>query len=255
MASVPGVTIIGNDIIPIFIVKDQPELVPVAFKGTGFLIANGLLITCWHCVAGDLPPGTTYAALLRGPGSETYHHFRIERIERDHNGADLATARVSLSQGDARFVLAEQPVARGVDVWTAGYPLVHGERDAMGEVGFLISFRYLQGYIVRPFLFLDPRERSTIPSYEIDMPAPEGLSGAPVIQVGTREVIGVIYGTNDVQRVEEFAGVDPATGQRQPEVVRIVSFALAHCTETLWALQTSSTGDRPLREYLRRPSA
>jgi hypothetical protein len=87
-------------------------------------------------------------------------------------------------------------------------------------------------------------------SYELDMPAPEGLSGAPVVLHGTKAVVGVVYGHNDVALVEEHATVDDETGARSPEVLRIVSFGLAHHTHTLHELRGKATGGRPLKELV-----
>lgn len=82
------------------------------------------------------------------------------------------------------------------------------------------------------------------------MPAPAGLSGAPLMLDPGNQVIGVIYGENDVGTIEELATIDPETQERKPEVVRVVSFALAHFTSTLHALRGPATEDKPLVEYL-----
>ncbi len=39
-----------TDILPIFIMGIEEPLEPVKCTGTGFLIADHLLLTCWHCV-------------------------------------------------------------------------------------------------------------------------------------------------------------------------------------------------------------
>jgi len=91
-----------------------------------------------------------------------------------------------------------------------------------------------------------------IPSYELDMPTPAGLSGAPLVKVGSPEVIGVIYGSNDVATIEQEASVNPQTGKREPEIQRIISFGLAHYTETLRNLQGIATGGLPLHQYIKR---
>jgi hypothetical protein len=77
------------------------------------------------------------------------------------------------------------------------------------------------------------------------MPAPAGISGAPLIR-GTRSVVGVVFGTNDVATVESLAQVDPDTGKREPEVLRVVSFGLAHVTATLWEASSTATGGGPI---------
>jgi hypothetical protein len=66
-----------------------------------------------------------------------------------------------------------------------------------------------------------------MPSWELSFAVPGGLSGAPLFLDGTLEVVGVVYGNNDVATIEESATVD-SSGVRSPEVQRIVSFGLAH---------------------------
>jgi hypothetical protein len=48
------------------------------------------------------------------------------------------------------------------------------------------------------------------------VPAPLGLSGGPLLAVEERNLIlGVVYGTNAVERIESFARIDPETGERK----------------------------------------
>jgi hypothetical protein len=50
--------------------------------------------------------------------------------------------------------------------------------------------------------YYQPPAGELIRSYELDMPAPAGLSGAPVVRIhrvrGAREVIGVVHASNGV---------------------------------------------------------
>ena len=82
------------------------------------------------------------------------------------------------------------------------------------------------------------------------MPPPAGLSGAPLIKLRTHQVVGVVYGSNDVGSIDHFASVNPETGYVEPEVQRIVSFVLAHHTEVIWSLRGVATEHQPLIEYL-----
>lgn len=52
----PGPTPI-HDVLPIFLCERGRPGKPLAATGTGFLISDGLLITCWHCVRGNCPTG------------------------------------------------------------------------------------------------------------------------------------------------------------------------------------------------------
>lgn len=117
------------------------------------------------------------------------------------------------------------------------------------EVGRLplACLRTLKGYVVRRFHYAQTRFETTL-SYELDMPAPEGLSGAPLMTLAG-EVLGVVYGTIETAMIDEGASVDEE-GNRTPEVQRIVSFALAHQTDSLLDLSGRSAHGRPLREFL-----
>ncbi len=169
-------------------------------------------------------------------------------ISQDENGTDLATARVPL-QRHLSLVLDNSPLPKGSDVSTYGYPLTDHQLIQNGHIDFLLNPRYLQGYITRVFCF-SHSEFGEVLSYEFDMPPPAGLSGAPLIKLRTHQVVGVVYGSNDVGSIDHFASVNPETGYVEPEVQRIVSFGLAHHTEVIWSLRGVATEHQPLIEYL-----
>jgi hypothetical protein len=50
--------------------------------------------------------------------------------------------------------------------------------------------------------------------------------------------------------IDEFAWVDPETGERTPEVQKIVSFGLASDLDTLLDARGVATGGAPLADYL-----
>ncbi len=117
------------------------------------------------------------------------------------------------------------------------------------RVSVLPGEAHMESYVMRTFSN-DWPEFGRVASYELDMPALSGMSGAPIIRVGSREVIGVLYGRNDAETIEEFSSRDPETGARTPEVVRMTSFAVAHFTDTLRELRGQATQNLPLAEYL-----
>ena len=100
-----------------------------------------------------------------------------------------------------------RPVAlTGATKPTAALPPVKPltERVDLGRrPRFLLAGRYLQGYVTRSFAY-EHQEFGRITSYELDMPAPTGLSGAPLLKVGTMEVYGVIYGSHSVETIEQL---------------------------------------------------
>lgn len=240
-----------SDILPIFVTDYTYERPPlISHEGTGFLLGKNILVTCWHCVRAELKQGLIYAALEQH-GNEQYTLHPLVDLEQDPSGMDLATARVGL-EPSMGLTLAKGPVASyGTDIWSFGYPLTRVEAQPASQEGkrFTLNGRYMESYVMRTFSN-DWPEFGRVASYELDMPALSGMSGAPIIRVGSREVIGVLYGRNDAETIEEFSSRDPETGARTPEVVRMTSFAVAHFTDTLRELRGQATQNLPLAEYL-----
>lgn len=211
------------------------------FLGTGFLLGGGIVVTCWHCVQ-DAVEGQLAVAAVQ-TGGDFIPGLVLRDLAQDGNGSDLATARLDRIQLFG-LELAAGPADTGTDVWTYGFPLTDPPNER--RPSYLLNARYLEGYITRAFYFSEAR----IPSYELDMRAPAGLSGAPLIEVGSKRVIGVVYGVNEAEMVEHFGKTNPDTGQREPEVVRVETFALAHYTETVRGVVGPATGKRPLGEVV-----
>jgi hypothetical protein len=147
--------------------------------------------------------------------------------------------------------LSAHGLAFGDDVWTFGFPHTQVGTMEDGRLSFRLEGRYLQGYVTRGFIHDPPGFRPT-PSYELDMPAPAGLSGAPLFKLRTLEVVGMVYGANETGSIVQMAEEDPKTGERIPYVERILAFGLAHQEFTLHGIQGPATGDRRLGEMLRR---
>lgn len=232
----------GHTVLPIFAANEKGHA--HTFRGTGFLIAPRLLLTCWHCVLGPLPPGHQYVVCFQPDSSHAtlWAFAQLRDVEQDRGGSDLATATVDLSP-DVELKLGKEP-RMGEDVFAVGFPLTEPPSDSNPR--FMVSRRYLQGYITRGFNHTIRPGSAPVPSFELDMKAPAGLSGAPLIRARTNQVVGVIYGEHSVARIEEAASIDPDTGVRTPEVQRLVSFGLAHLTRTVEALSTRATQGKPL---------
>lgn len=236
-----------QDILPIYVGNFTDPVGASEFCGTGFLIAPGILVTCWHCVSTELPEGKAYVAVRHDPNSNLYRPYLLESIFKDDSGRDLAMAAISIAP-TIGFALSSEHALLGTDVCTFGYPFT----DCIivdGNKRFVLNARYLQGYITRDF-FHDYGEYGPTPSYELSIPALSGLSGAPLIEVGTKTVLGVIYGNNDVATVVHCGSYDAESGKRTPDVERIVSFGLAHYTGSLLEFSTPLTMGIPLGEYL-----
>ncbi|MBZ0159010.1 MAG: serine protease [bacterium] len=235
-----------NDILPI-VVLDEARQRPTAVCGTGFLVGDGILVTAWHCVRGALPAGQRYI-VCRKRAPDLYDPFPILDIAQHPAGRDLALCHVPLKVRE-HFKIFTDPVKPGMHVWTFGYPATHVSQDAHGELVFHLGPRYLEGYITRGFVF---PEAMGGPSgvWELDMQVPGGLSGAPLFFQGTDAALGVVFHAHEVETVETFRSIDPVTGKREPEVVRVIQFGLAHPIELVLELQGQASGGRVLRELM-----
>jgi Trypsin-like peptidase domain len=228
--------------------EGHPTLKPVtagyeSFRGTGFLIGKNVLVTCWHCVSPDIDDEDTFAVAVRWsdadkrsrkvPPNSTYFVRNLYDIQQDLNGTDLATAKVDLNP--EKLTLGEDNLGYGSSLWTFGFPntrdLPHPERGR----SITLQGRYLQGYLTRTFWNETPHF-GQVPSYELHMPAPIGLSGAPICELGTENVVGVIYGAH-------------STGN-MAELEQLTTFAAAHMNRTLRDLRGFATEGLPLAEYL-----
>jgi hypothetical protein len=239
-----------NDVLPLFQAEvganGQLRTSTAAHLGTGFLIAPGVLVTCAHCLPEPLPSGHEFCATIQIEGE--WRGYGLTSITRSPH-VDLATAKIELKpEIPLRLATDTDPVTAGDDVRTFGFPLL----DRMPEGGFVVSPRALKGYVTRPFYYRPLTGGPEIKSYELDMRTPAGLSGAPLLRGDGFEVIGVIYGSNDVEKIEEFVRVDPETGERTGELTRIFSFGLAHYTTSLQEFAGGATNGLPLLEYIRR---
>jgi hypothetical protein len=204
-------------------------------------------MTCWHCVKEQPPAGDFYAVR----DSSENGNFRVHpllSIEQDKEGRDIATAHCQAPDA-ACMSLTDTPPLVGADVYTFGYPFPRVATDTSGFPTFEITGRLLKSYIARNF-FYDHPELGRVDAYELGTSAPKGFSGSPLALERTKEVVGIIFGSHDVDTIEEFATVDPDTGRRDPEVRRISSFALAYDFDELSEVATAATGGKPLGEFL-----
>jgi hypothetical protein len=235
-------------IVPIYVFpkpKAGEETGPLRYAGTGFVLSPHVFVTCWHCVP-DLPDTEVYGVSVPDAEGGRTAHF-LQAVTRDPNGADLATAWVDLTDPAPYHLRAQPPPeSMGLDVGTLGYPGTYFELHPSGQRRFDEQARFLQGYITRAFHYRPPSGGPEILSYEIDMPAPKGLSGAPLIAITPPyrgQIVGVIHGAHP-----PFGSQGESDLNLPPYV-----FALAHYHSTLMALRGPVTNDRPLSEILVSP--
>ena len=229
------------DILPVVTVslRHLPFQV-MSVLGTGFLLGDGFLVSSSHCIGASPPEGTAYSVVRLTPPQPA----RASPVGfREDLGHDLAWARVNY-RAALGFQLASHAPRMGTSVWTFGYPFPQGQDIGNGLQQHTVHPRVLHGYITRAFVYQHGR-LGPIPSWELSFPTPEGLSGSPLFLDDTLDVVGVIYGNNDVGVVDEFASIDPETGTSRPEIQRIMSFGLAHHLSILQPLTERATTFTP----------
>jgi hypothetical protein len=223
-----------------------------AFTGTGFICEPDIFVTCWHWVRDPCASGESYAAGYNQGGKWLGQLLLDLHQDRDN---DLALGRIehqlNLVPGTSRLKIASEgsSVELGENVTTYGYPLTQTQIDSTtGHKTIQLQPRCLKGYVTQLIIHERPNWGPT-PSIELDMPAPAGLSGAPLISDKTTRIVGVIYGDYGVAAIDRFASIDPDTGERQPEIQLLTTFALAHSLDTLLGATGPATGGQPLGEY------
>lgn len=207
---------------------------PETIRGTSFVLGKNTVITCWHCVQARLPKGQTYGLAIR---RDVYAHKYEEvvpllDVAQASGGIDLAIARADV-EVQPTLSLAREPLSYGADVVTIGYPLPFGAGNR-----FETSARLLRGYVTRIIQHNDPRW-TPARAYELDMPAPGGLSGGPLVNLDTLQVHGVVLGVRDYE--------EPSEPEEAP---RVHPFTVAYHLETLRAARSRTTDGAPLGEYV-----
>lgn len=214
---------------------------PLVVQGTGFTFGEGTFVTCWHCVDEALRDDEVYGIVTRegGLASAVYNRaFELADLGRDLHGTDLALARVGFNVAP-RLRLADRPLAWGEDVVTSGYPLPINTVDPNTRLPLLqLHARLLRGYVTR--LFSDDRPGwAAVRAVELDLPAPPGLSGAPLFRPDPFEVAGVVYREHDIE---------------VPEAQRSFTFSVAHHLSTVRGASGLATSKRALADHLERSS-
>jgi len=234
--------------LPIFIFSPTETPQIVSFEGTGFVTNHLIFITCWHCVRHQLSNNRKYVAVIKSQEGAGWKAIDLTNLEQDANGNDIATANIErVPEITPMLSIAADSLLMGTDVCTYGYPLTDKRKES-GKMQYILNGRYLEGYIMRGFYY-DHHEYGMVKSYELNFPTAAGLSGSPLIRIGSAEVVGVIYGNNDVATIEHASRVDPETGIREPEIQRIISFGLAHYTDTLREARGKATQGKTIAEY------
>jgi Trypsin-like peptidase domain len=218
-------------------------------RGTGFIISNYLMVTCAHCLDVELKDDEVLMATTPVDGKEKV--FYLEKITLHQDGLDIAAASIGLP---VRYGLKIDlsPILAGEGVYSYGYPLSKKERHFDQSVTVDTWGRYIQGYVTMLFENkTPPRGYSPAPTLELDMKAPEGLSGAPLCEIHTRaHVIGMVYGSGSSFTTVERDTLVTETGEVQVEVRAYENFAYAHPIKSILSLCGEATREKTIETIL-----
>ena len=219
--------------------NDKGEYEPIEEVGTGFTFGEQTVVTCWHCVSGPLKDDEFYAAVTRSVGTDAQpydSYWGLNDLEQDANGSDLALARIDTTV-DIHLTLGTDNASWGEDVVACGYPMPLNTVNVKTQQPLIdTNASVYKGYVSRIRSNDFPGQPETR-LYELDMPAPPGMSGSPVFRSGTLEVVGVIVSEQ---------------GYEVPGTNRQTVFAYAHHLWVLQAAKGAATDNLPLSEYLKR---
>lgn len=228
--------------LPLYVVKAEPSGgMPLEFRGTCFVLPGDIVVTCRHCVDCLLGVDEVICA-MSSSGDKVTAHTLLD-LSFDPSGADLASARVE-KKFDSTLCIARRSEGIGQEVASYGYPGTYGRigDEIPGKKTFAQHARWLQGYVTRAFQYEPPGTLRKFPAWELDMPAPVGLSGGPLFRLDRieRTIIGVVSGSHPERREPD------ANGSLLPDYV----FALAQHYSTLGSLRGAALGDKTLLQYM-----
>lgn len=186
--------------------------VPSEYTGTcAKYVLPYVALTAKHCV----PEGTKYGVGMLG---EKWEAVRVER----HPKADLAVLVgkpfESVLPGFAFDSIRTDSMVEGGDFHAYGFPA-----EGPSSVG-----RYFRGHIQRYFPYKDTYG-DTYFAAELSIPAPNGLSGGPVVNpMNTRQLVGIVTANTDTYTIEHsHEELDDKGHVTRAEIRRIISYGVA----------------------------
>ena len=160
-----------------------PQDARASASGTGFLVADGRILTANHVVA------NCRSVVARNARGER----QGARVNAADSARDLAVLSVGAGFGPALDLREDPPVQRGERVVTYGFPLSgllsSGPTLTTGEVSALAGLRD------------DPR------NFQISAPVQPGNSGGPLLDA-QGHVIGIVVSKLNAARVADLTGGD-----------------------------------------------
>jgi Trypsin-like peptidase domain len=223
-----------------WVTAEQRRARTLAPAGTAFLAAPTVLVSCWHCVR-PLPDNAPYVVIVRE--NDRPRFLELSRVSRANGGLDLAIGRVDLPLQHP--IRPHKGLALlGSDVCAIGFPLTEVGPTPEGNPTWYPKPWLVHGYVVRVHDggVGDPTGRHL--RYDVDMPLPNGMSGAPVFTWPLGDVpalVGVAYGQRTYTPADLASDGLSAAG---------VTFAQVHDLTSVLQLQGSATDERPLGDIM-----
>jgi len=227
-------------IVPIFKTgKDTNDISKYVYLGTGFMLRDNILLTCWHCIKDiKIKEDEQISAVIVKEDGSDHKVFQLGHYEQDLNKTDICVMAHPFKASEYLLKLPKNiDYPFGTTIWTYGYPET---TKIYGKDKLLVPPQFFRGYITRTLEFKGYEEFKDIASYEINIPFPKGLSGAPIC-TEQMEVIGIVYGTNDIATIEEYSESKKEDGNVELvyEKQRIQSYGLAHHTTTILNIKSN----------------
>ncbi len=167
-------------VLPLVGLSDPSNPKVSSVLGTGFVATEGVLVTCWHVVRDALEKNQTIIAAWDRQGDGKFTRVDVSDVTQHPTGDDLATARVDLPGAGWRIPARDIILDLGTNVVSLGYPLPDVRRDPDNGLTHIVSLRLLKGYLAH-IQIIERTGYPPAPSFELDMPAPRGLSGGPLL--------------------------------------------------------------------------
>ncbi len=160
----------------------NPDNTATSSVCTGFMISSNRLMTNNHCVSSERSCRNTFISILTNQGPVKSRCLKIEFTEADSEVAserstDLTVMTIEGSVPSPYFRIHDKKVepGLGVSAWAIDHVSV------------------LQARVIELNCFYESLEASMLLRR---CPAISGNSGSPVVLKGTREVIGILWGSN-----------------------------------------------------------
>lgn len=219
-------------IVPIIAASLAQKPRPLRLLGTAFFIGNArTFLTAWHVIDREIK-----SAKERGEevfllsNSEKLRILSILDIRRANHNADTAVGTVN-QDVKSTLSLCNERISFGRDVCAIGYP-AHLFQNSPDLKQFKAPLKFMKRHIytdiwhtdVWPYDYLD-HAAGPVDFLELSFPIPQGVSGSPLILLGTHTVVGVCVGTT---KGLQFDSVVEHEEGKQTTIYDVERIGIAH---------------------------